>query len=312
VALGCFDSHDNGDPDENRADGGGDTEDERSDNSSGSQSNGETDHSDGENSDEIDIKEILSLPPQEGAKIAVDAVCAYFDACMRQAVSCAISNTSAMSGSGSSSQEMVNVRCEVKTVDMSFDECREEIGVGIQRGFECAEITPEQEGEIQACFSALNNEECVEVTEEKLREFEAAIARGEEPAIGMPDACLGLAEIFSCGDSGDDSDVDSEGGIPAHPCVPDEIAACTCWNEQKGTQTCMPDRTYSPCVCVGDVTPATGVAGMGGSAGVGGAVPISPVCVEGETLTCACADGSLGSTVCLDGSSFSDCQCAVP
>lgn len=310
MAFGCFDSHDNGGQDEDRTDGGDETSDERTDDSNGKQSDGETDDS-GKQSGDINIDEFLELPPEEGAEIAAEAVCTYFEECMQQMVNCYVSGVSSISGSGSPPEEIVNVHCQVRTVDMDFDECRDEVSVTVQAGLECAEITPQQEREIEACLSALINAECEEITEEQLREYEAAIARGEDSGTGnMPDECLGLDEIFDCAGPGYQIDVDSSGSA----CEPGDIAACTCPNGLKGTQDCLFDQTYSPCVCSGggSFVSGSGVAGMGGgSAGVGGAVPVPPTCIEGETYPCICVDGSNGVQVCLDGYRSSACECFI-
>jgi len=309
MAFGCYDNHDDDDQQNGQTDGGDDTADGQSDDTDGIRSDRRNDNSDGENSNDNDTEDILELTPEEFAEIAADAVCSYYEACRPQSVSCEISGSGFSDSSGFAPQEIIDVHCEVRTFDMGFDDCREEIGVGVavQKGLECADITPQQARDIEACLSALNDGECVEITDEMLREYEAAIARGEDSGIGgMPDVCIGLEDIFECAESGGDVEGD------ALSCEPGQRAACTCANGEKGTQTCLSDRTYSPCVCSQGITPVpvSGVAGMSGGA-AGGAVPISRICVEGEALPCFCTDGSsAGVAVCIDGSSISDCQCA--
>ena len=70
VAFGCFDTHENGDQDKDRADGGDDTANGQTDDSNGTRPDRDSDDSDGERSN--DIEDIFSQPPEEAAEAASD------------------------------------------------------------------------------------------------------------------------------------------------------------------------------------------------------------------------------------------------
>lgn len=306
---GCSSSRNKDDRDEDRTDGG---TGEKTESQVDGQVVGEDDNpSDESNEDnpfkDIDVEEFFKESPEEAAEMAADVVCTYLDDCMRQTVSCSI--TSQDSGNpGSSPRETVQVNCEVSEMDMSFDDCLGQMTVTIQEGFECADINSQQASQIEACFTALRTSDCVEITDELLREYEAALARGEDSGIGnLPPECMEVASVFDCGEPSGETDVSDPASTNVLSCIPNQIAACTCNDGSKGTQTCMPDRTYSPCICQQAIVPVSAGMGGGGMAGVGGGVPAR--CLAGAINECLCPDGSTGTQECIDGRSYSDCEC---
>lgn len=259
LISGCFASHSNDEHNDDQADGGNQDTD------------GLAEKPDNKESVETNVEKIFELSTEEGAEVAADLFCSFIEKCGTQRISCEVSSGVSASDSGGSPQEMrEEVHCEVRTRgDSSFDDCQGELTVTIQRGLECAEPSSQQERAFKECLLALNDGKCIEITDEVLREYEAAIARGDDSdTIGsVPEACLRLEEVFDCANE------ESESMLPAIRCEPGQYAQCTCSDGQKGIQNCLLDRTYSPCECwQGDTTTVVSTAGAAGSA-----VPVTPV-----------------------------------
>jgi hypothetical protein len=244
--------------------------------------------------DKTDIRTLLASP-DEGAEIMAEIICGYYERCPYSSVICSEGNS--------------EVHCRVEEIPFKGDACLQLFSQTFAEAFKCAALTDEIERRANQCLKALRSAECIDVTDENLREYEKSIERGEDKAPGgVPESCIGLEDFFTCGD--DESDEDIEVNPMSNRCIPGESRTCVCPNGATGIKTCSADGMgFSTCNCPSDISVSAAPAGSGAdTAGAGGGVPEATRIVN-QTISCVCGDGTVGVAVCLDGTGYSECQC---
>ncbi len=201
--------------------------------------------------------DIYGKSPAEAADLATEALCKTHSECGVFVARCSEDG------------------CSAELTNSSYDECYQDFYDGTVALFECAELSPAQERDVNRCLNTAFPELCAEITPQQLDAFARAVEADElwpAPRVFLAPECETVRSVFEqCLASVSEP---APGTEPSRPGIPPPVfncsAPCTCPDGTVGSQYCLADGTLGPCECPESGVAGSGSAGSDGSSGIGG------------------------------------------